>query len=122
MPFEPSAIVSTDLLTPFKTGYLHVGNDSLDQNVLFNSRYPGVYSFMDPITFVSSVIIELDSPDSEAAISQFMGVEYADRLLVLRKTNDYFSTVCSFGLRNSSPKASITETGEGEELKIFLGF
>ncbi|MFH1964988.1 MAG: VCBS repeat-containing protein [Acidobacteriota bacterium] len=122
MPFEPSAIVSTATLTPFKTSYLHVGSDSLDQNVLFNSRYPGVYSFMSPVTFRSSVTMKLDSAEMDGEALEFQAVEYNDRLIVLRKLNDYYLTVCSLGLRNSSPIASIVETGEGDNLKILLGF
>ena len=122
LPFEPSAVVSTSSLVPFKTSYLHVGNDSLDQNVLFNSRYPGVYSFMPPATLKSSSAMELERTGLEGDTLGFLAVEYDDRLLVLRTQNDYYMIVCSLGLRNSSPIASIVEADEGGYLKIFLGF
>lgn len=122
LPFEPSSIVSTDAHSPFKTSYLHVGNDDLQQNVLFNSRYPGVYSFMNPVTLRLSVEMEMESSEEGEAPLAFMAVEYNDRLMVFRKKNDYFVTVCSLGLRNSNPTASIVRADGGEELKILLGY
>ena len=122
IPFEPSAIVSTDALSPFKTSYLHVGNDGLNQSVLFNSRYPGVYSFMNPVTLKSSVEMEIERADEEDDPLEFVAVEYNDRLLVYRKMNEYYLTVCSLGLRNSNPIASIIMPAGGDELKILLGY
>ncbi len=122
LPFEPSVLAATSTLTPFKTGYLHVGNDTLEEYVLFSSRYPGVYSFMSPATLRASELIELDNPGAEAESPVFLGVEYDDRLLVLKKEGARYSTVCSFGLRGSSPTASITMNPGSGFLKILLGF
>ncbi len=122
LPFEPSSVVSTTSVSPFKTNYLHVGNDSLDQSVLFNSRYPGVYSFMTPVTLRSSRTIALDSADEETEPLEFLAVEYNDRLLVLNKLGNYYVTACSLGLKNSSPTASILKPDEADYLKILLGY
>ena len=122
LPFEPSSIVTTAAVSPFKTSYLHVGNDSLDQSVLFNSRYPGVYSFMTPVTLRSSRTITLDSAEEGIDPLEFLAVEYNDRLMVLSKLNDYYVTVCSLGLKNSAPIASIVKPAEENNLKILLGY
>ncbi len=122
LPFEPSTLVPTEVSSPFQTSYLHVGNDTLDRHVLFNSRYPGVYSYITPLTFLSSVIVELDIVESDGSACQFIAVEYQDRLVVLRRENDNYETVCSLGLENSQPTASIYENGDSGNMKIILGF
>jgi hypothetical protein len=122
LPFEPSTLVSTQTTMPIKNDYLQVFNDALDQSVVFNARYQGVYSYMAPSTFVSSNLVELDMVEADESHCAFIGGEYKDRLVILRRENENFEIVLSLGLGNSQPTAAIFQNGESQEMKILLGF
>jgi len=122
LPFEPSVLISTATTKPFKTGYLHVGGAALEQYVLFNSRYPGVYSFMSPTTLAGSETVELESMIPDAEGLEFLGVEYVDRLMLLVKYENEYRPLVSLGLRGSKPSACLTWDEENGLLGIILGF
>lgn len=122
LPFKPASLVSTATLSPFKNSYLHVVDDRQEQHVLFNSRYPGVYSFANPVTLKSSELIELEHPLQEEGGPRFLVVHYDDRLVLLRQEDDRNASFCSLGLSGGIPVAVVTGPNQEGFWKMLLGF
>ncbi|GAB4237165.1 MAG: hypothetical protein Kow00109_10990 [Acidobacteriota bacterium] len=80
LPFRPWYVVRTDVLKPVRTQFLQVFDQKLNRFVTFSSRFPGVYSFSAPPSWVGEETVRIESTGGEQ-FREYLVQVYTDQVV-----------------------------------------
>lgn len=102
LPFRPWYLVRTDVAKPVPTQFLQVFDQKLHRFVTFSSRFPGVYSFSAPPSWIGEKTVRIQATNSEQVREYFVQV-YSDRVVFFLVSGEERRFLASVHVSPGSP-------------------
>jgi hypothetical protein len=119
LPFEPTLVVSTTDEGVFNHHYLHILEETGLKSISFSSRYPGIYSFGRPPSYVREELFVLDGVEKDAG-DVFRLLHYRDLVAIVQVEADRPRFWGSFGTSYRFPVVLLGTFAEDEGSQLFF--